>query len=136
MGGLPEQAVWDAIASTFGVGFTVTANVESGPGHPFALGVMVYVNVIGELVVFTQLWGGMVVVLVPFNVAVGVIPEGGVTVQLKVLPVTVAERFTSVVLAPEHIVCGGTELTRGVGFTVTANVTGVPGQLLATGVTV
>lgn len=59
-----------------------------------------------------------------------------VTVQEKVVPVTLPARATEVV-APEQIVCdAGVAVTFGVGFTVMVTVTGLPEQPPADGVIV
>lgn len=59
-----------------------------------------------------------------------------VTVQLKVVPVTLLVRAIELVL-PEHRLCeDGVAVAEGVGFTVTVATTGVPAQPLAVGVIV
>jgi hypothetical protein len=51
----PLQMVWLAgVASTFGIGFTVTSTVMGIPGHPLADGVMVYLTTAGILVAFDR----------------------------------------------------------------------------------
>lgn len=52
---VPEQIVCDAgVAIATGVGFTSTVAVIDGPVHPAAVGVIVNVTVIGEVVVFVN----------------------------------------------------------------------------------
>jgi hypothetical protein len=52
----PEHIVCEAGAATaFGVGFTNTVAVMAVPGHPFAVGVIVKLTVIGAFVVLVKL---------------------------------------------------------------------------------
>ena len=50
-----EQMVWlEGVATAFGVGLTNTVAVIAVPGHPFAVGVMVNVTVMGAAVVLVN----------------------------------------------------------------------------------
>ena len=76
------------------------------------------------------------IVLVPLEVN-PVMPVDVEAVHENVVPVTFDVRVTSIVLAPEQIVCVSGELvTAGFGFTTTGTLTGVPGQPFAVGVMV
>lgn len=111
---------------------TVTVAVIGVPGHPLATGVIVNVTVTGLLVVLVS---------VPeiFPDPLAAMPVAAVVlslVQLKVVPVTFPLRLMGVI-APEQTVCVAMDAVAvGVGFTVTLNVTGVPVQPFAEGVTV
>ncbi|MNG18134.1 hypothetical protein D3C85_735350 [compost metagenome] len=51
-----EQIVCAAgVATTFGLGLTITVVAIDAPGQPFAVGVIVKVTVIGAFVVFVKL---------------------------------------------------------------------------------
>ena len=65
---------------------------------------------------------------VPLN-ANPVMGEAVEAVQVKVVPVTVAVRFTAALVCPEQIVCSSGQLvTVGLGFTVMACVVEFPGH--------
>jgi hypothetical protein len=77
----PEQIVWRVCGVTPGAGFTVKVNVVLGPEQPLATGVTVYTKLMGVAVLLFQ--AGLVVIFPePFTIPVGVIPAGGVVVQL------------------------------------------------------
>jgi hypothetical protein len=51
----PEQIVWvDGVATALGIGFTVTLTVTTGPGQPFAVGVIEKATTTGALVVLVR----------------------------------------------------------------------------------
>lgn len=58
-----------------------------------------------------------------------------VSVQLKVVPVTALFKLRAVVVPLQRVV-GPVNVAAGVGFTATAMMIGVPGQVAAVGVTV
>ena len=67
-----------------------------------------------------QTWAGMVPE--PVKVPAGVMPAGGVTVQLYTVPATdggTGPNGTAVMAVPEHMVWGVIAFTVGDGFTVT-----------------
>jgi hypothetical protein len=132
----PEQmlAVLLVTVAT-GMGFTTTSTVKAEPGHELAVGVTVYLTVAAALLVFVS----VCVIVVPqedtqlLNPVVPE-PETSAAFHVNVVPVTVEFKATLVV-APLQMVCPVAE-PEGVGFTVTITEIGVPGQLLAVGVTV
>jgi len=83
---------------TSGIGLTVTTKMESGPSHPLAVGVMVYVTVSMVYPVLVSVW------LIRFPVP-SLNParsrELGVAVQAKVVPATSAVRLREAV-SPEQ----------------------------------
>ncbi|MNQ59303.1 hypothetical protein D3C85_735360 [compost metagenome] len=112
---------------------TKTVAVIGVPGHPFAVGVIVKVTVIGAFVVLVKLPLMFPLPLAPIPVTVPVLS----LVQLKIVPATLPERIMVVTVLVEQIVCeAGVATALGVGLTSTVAVTGVPGQLLAVGVIV
>jgi hypothetical protein len=98
----PEQIDWkDGVATTTGVGFTVTGTRMGIPLHPFADGVTVYVTVAGSGVRLTSAWA----MLFPLPAtAPDMLPGGAmVIVQEKVVPAVALDSPTAVV-PPEQIV--------------------------------
>lgn len=92
-------------------------------------GVTVMVPVIGAAVVLVATKPMLPVPLAARPIAVLLF------VQLYTVPATVPEKV-AVVLVPTHAVWLACAFTDGIGFTVMVNVTGVPGQPAAVGVTV
>lgn len=129
---LPEQIVCeDGVAITVGTGFTVTVTVIGVPGHPPAVGVMVYTAVPAAVPV-------VLIVCTMLEPEPDVAPVTPLcdTVQLYVVPVTLLVSEIDVAL-PEQIVADeGVAVTVGFGFTVTVTEIGVPVQPFAVGVTV
>ena len=127
----PLHRVWSLTGSATGVGFTVIVNVSGAPGQPLAVGVTVTVETTGAVPVFVALKEA----ILPEPVAAR--PIDGVSfVQSYVVPVVAPVKLIAVVADPLHSVWSVTGFTVGVGFTVIVNVSGVPGQPLAVGVTV
>jgi hypothetical protein len=129
-----EHMVCEAgVATAFGDGFTSTVAVIGVPGHPFAVGVIVNVTVIGALVVFVK-----APLISPAPLAGIPVTETTLSlVQLKVVPEVLPERTMVVIVAAEHMVCeAGVATAFGVGFTSTVAVIGVPGHPFAVGVIV
>lgn len=116
-----------------GVGFTVTEAVTGVPVHPFAVGVMVNVTVIGTVLLLVKM---------PeiFPVPLAAIPDTESVlflVQLYKVPAACPVKVMGIILEPEQIVCvAGVGVAVTFGFTSTVAVTGVPSQVLALGVTV
>ena len=131
----PEQIVWVAgVATTFGVGLTITVAVVVGPAQPFATGVIVKVTVTGTLVVLVNVPD----ILPEPDAAIPVtVPVLSLT-QLYTVPATGLPLNTIVVIGlAEQIVCDdGVAVAVGVGFTVTVAVMDGPGQPFAVGVIV
>ena len=128
----PEQIVCDdGVAVATGVGLTVIVTIMGAPGHPFAVGVTVYVAVPGVTPVAVKVCA----MLDPLDAEAPVTPDC-TTVQLKVVPATLLLNAMEVV-APEQIVCeDGVAVTTGVGLTVMTTMIGVPGHPFADGVMV
>jgi hypothetical protein len=125
----PEQIVCAVGAATaLGVGLTKTVAVTGVPGQPLAVGVIVNVTVIGEVVVLVS-----VPLILPAPLAA--IPVTVATlslVQLYTTPATALPLITIVVIGvAEHIVwLAGVATAVGVGFTVIVKVIGVPVQVV------
>lgn len=132
--GIPEQTVWvELVATAFGVGLTTTEVVIAAPVQPFAVGVTVKVTVIDAFVVFVS--GPLILPLplaaIPVTLAVLFL------VQLNVVEAKFPDNTIVEIFIPEQIVWAEFVATAfGSGFTVTAEVIGVPVQPLAVGVTV
>lgn len=101
---VPEQMVCVVGAATaFGIGFTVTVVVATGPVQPLALGVIVKVTMIGALVALIN---------VPLIVPVPLAPMVPVTVatlslvQLNTVPATGPPNTIGVIAEPEQTACG------------------------------
>jgi hypothetical protein len=96
-----EHMVCEAgVASAFGVGFTSTVAVTGVPGHPFAVGVIVNVTVIGALVVFVK-----APLISPAPLAAIPVTETTLSlVQLNVVPEVLPERTMVVMVAAEQMV--------------------------------
>lgn len=126
------QKVCDAgVAVATGFGFTVIVTDIGVPLQPPAVGVTVYTAVPGDVPVAVSASP----IDVPEPAAAPVTPDW-LTVQLKVVPVTLPLNAMDGEL-PEQIVCDvGVAVTVGVGLTVTVTVMGVPGQPPAVGVIV
>jgi hypothetical protein len=56
---VPLQIAWLTGELAVGVGFTEIKNVETGPTHPFAVGVMIMVALMGAFDVFVAINEGM-----------------------------------------------------------------------------
>jgi hypothetical protein len=129
----PEQTVCeDGFATAFGVGLTSTVAVIATPGQLLAVGVMVKVTVIGELVVFVKvpLISPDPLPKTPFTSNVWSLVQ--LNVVFRVLPV----RPIVVIVAAEQIVCeDGFATAFGVGLTVTVKVVADPVHPFAVAVT-
>ena len=132
--GTAEQTVWEAgVANAFGVGFTRTVARISDPGHPFAVGVIRKVTVIGIKVVLVSvpLISPDPLAAIPGTVAVLSL------IQLNVVPVTLLLNTMVVIgMAEQTVWEDGVAIASGVGFTSTVAVIGVPGHPFAVGVIV
>jgi len=128
---VPLHNVCAATVSTVGVGFTVMVNVSGVPVQPLAEGVTVMVAVIIVVPMFVAVNEAMS----PFPVAANPI-EGVLFVQPNEVPDTVSPKLMTAVGAPLHNICAATVSTVGVGLTVMVNVSPVPVQPFAEGVTV
>ena len=88
------------VAVAVGVGFTNTVAFMGVPGQPFAIGVIVKVTVIGELVVLVK-----VPEIFPLPLpAIPVTPAVLSLVQLYVAPATFPDMAIVVIALPEQIV--------------------------------
>lgn len=116
----PLQRIWLAgVADPTGRGLTNTVAVIALPVHPFAVGMMVKVTVIGMLVILVS-----VPLMLP-------LPLAGIPVtvtklslfQLKIVPDTLPVSSMVVIGLPEHFVCDdGLAIALGTGLTVIWNV--------------
>lgn len=127
----PLQTVWFGIAFTVGDGLTVIKNDNGVPGQPFAVGVMVTVELIAPPPGLVAVNDGMSPLPLVANPIAALL-----LVQVKVVPTTGLVGLMIAVVAPGQYDCVAMALTVGVGFTVIVNVVGVPVQPLAVGVTV
>ena len=83
------------IELTVAVGLTVTVNVDGVPVHPFAVGVTVIVEVIGEVVAFVAVnEGTLPEPLDPSPIAVLLL------VQVNVAPLTGPDKFVADAVCP------------------------------------
>jgi len=127
----PLHNIWGFTDATVGVGFTMMLNVSGEPVQVLAEGVTVTVAVITVAPALMAVNAAMFPVPVPANPM-----EGVALVQSKVVLATVSTKVTATVEAPLQSVCGFTASTVGVGLTVMVNVSGVPVQVFAEGITV
>ena len=106
------------VATTFGVGLTITVAVIGVPWQLLAVGVIVKFTVTGAFVVFVS-----VPEILPLPVAA--IPVTGPVLSLvhaKVVPVTALDRLIVVIGSPEHADCEiGVAAAFGIGLTVIVN---------------
>ena len=118
----------------WGVGLTVTVRLVGVPSQPLAWGVIRYVTVAGEAVVFVSTSLIPVTLMGWLAVKPVTAPTGRqVAVQVKAAPVT-SEVRGRLKVAPEHIGEGWLLVRWGVGLTVTVRLVGVPLHPLAWGV--
>ncbi len=98
---LPEQIVCaELVATTFGVGFTITVAEIGAPGQEFAVGVIVKVTVTGAVVVLVKL-----PLISPLPLAAIPVVETVLSlVQLKTVDATFPENAMVVIALPEQIV--------------------------------
>lgn len=127
----PLQTSCGATALATGVGFTVMLTVEGEPVQPLAEGVIVIVAIEGAFVLFVMTNGAML----PLPLAASPI-DVVLFAQLYVVPDTSPVKFRAVVVSPLQYVLFDTAATFGIGLTVIKNVSGIPTQLLADGVTI
>ncbi len=105
----------DGVAVATGVGSTVTVAVMFEPVQVPAVGVIVKVTVIGEVVVFTKVPLILPDPLLAIPVTVPVL----LRVQAKVVPPVPLVKAIVVMAVPEHLVCEeGVAVALGVGLTV------------------
>ena len=112
------------IASTVGLGLTVTVNVLAGPVHPLMVAVTLIVAMIGAFVLLVAVYVG----ILPVPLAVGKPKTLRVLVQLNVgvPPVVGVVKLIGKPASPLHKVTLLITSTVGVGFTLTVNVVGSP----------
>jgi hypothetical protein len=131
-GATAEQIVCElGVATTLGGGFTVIATVIGVPGHPFAVGVMVYTAVPALLPEFVNTCD----ILEPLP---ALAPDTPVctTVHAKVVPETLLVNAMDGA-TPEQTACeDGVATTLGIGFPVIVTVMGEPWHPFAVGVMV
>ena len=129
---LPEQIDCElGVAVATGFGFTVTVTETGVPVQLPMVGVMVYTTVPGVVPVAVSVCA----MDVP-EPAVAPLAPDWLTVQLKVVPVTVPLKAIDVALPEQIVWVVGVAVTVGIGFTVTVTVIGVPEQPFAVGVIV
>lgn len=119
------------VAVIEGAGFTVTVAVIAAPGQPPTLGVIVYTAVPALVLVAVRVCAIRVPVLAEAPVTLVC-----VTVQLKVVPVTLLVKAMDVMLFEQMLCEEGVAVAEGAGFTLTVTTIGVPAQPAAVGVTV
>ena len=132
----PEQMVCDdgvADADAGDPAFTSTVAVIGAPVQPLAVGVIVNVTVIGDVVVFVN-----TPLILPDPVAAIPVTKAALSlVQLYVVPAILPFNAICAMVAPEQIVCvNGVATAFGIGFTNTLAVIGAPVDPLAVGVMV
>ena len=124
----PLHNTWLGTAFTVGFGLTVTVAVTGVPRQPLAVGVMVKVTVMGEVVVLVSVPLILPAPLAAILVTVPVL----FLVQLYTTPDTVLPVMVMVVIGvAEHTVCeAGVATAVGVGLMVIVNDIGVPLQVV------
>jgi hypothetical protein len=100
-------------APSIGIGSTKTVAVIGVPAHPFSVGVMVKVTVMGEVVVLVK-----VPLISPTPLAAIPVTETVLfLVQLKMVESKAPDKFMVVIGDSEHIVCdGGSATAFGIGL--------------------
>ena len=103
-------------------GFTSTVDVTAAPVHPFAVGVMVNVTLIGTVVVLVN-----VPLISPETPAAIPVTETVLSlVQLNTVPLTLLALTMVVMAEPEHLICeDGVATALAFGFTSTVAAIGV-----------
>lgn len=109
----PLQTVTGLSVTTVGVGFTVMVNVETGPVHPFADGVIEIVDVIAVVPAFVAVKEGKLVV--PDAAKPIAVLE---FVQVKVVPATGPAKVFAATVELGQAVTLVSAVTVGVGLTV------------------
>jgi hypothetical protein len=131
----PVQIFCDEIDTiAVGVGLTSTVAVTGIPSHPFAVGVIVKVTNIGEVVVLVNT--PLIEAPLPLSL-IPVTPSKLSLVQLKLVPAVVLEKSIGIMAFAEQIVWLESDANiTGFGSTKTVEVIGAPIQPSATGVMV
>ena len=129
-GDVPEQIVFAGVTETVGVGFTVIVTCSALPGHPLAIGVMVYTTVPAVLPVAVNISSMIFPVpedapLTPFCAAV----------QVKTVPLTLLVRPIAGASPEQIVLLVWDGLNSGVGFTVIVKLLTGPAHPFAKGLT-
>ena len=124
--------VAEGVATTLGIGFTITVAVTVLPLQPFASGVTVKITVSGALVILVN-----IPVISPLPFATIPVEMLLFLTQLKAVPATLPVKEMLEIAVPEQMLwIEGATIAPGAGFTSTEATTGNPEQPFASGVTV